>query len=738
MITKSGAKLLDFGLAKSSSTVNPSHASSATHETEHKPLTGEGTILGTFQYMAPEQLEALEADARTDIFALGTVLYEMASGHRAFEGKTRTSLIAAIVKDEPRPLSELQPLTPPAFEHLVQKCLSKDPDDRWQSAHDVAQELRWILAAGSQAGVGAPVATTRQRRGRYLWPAASVLLVAIAAVAAFLAGRESAPRTPIRFAFLMPLERPLNPVTLAASPDGKRFAFILSDGKQNRIFLRALNGLELRPIAGTEGAMNLFFSPAGDVLVFAADGKLKRVPLDGGPVTEICDSTRLYGGVWLPDDTLVYSPWFSGPLFRVDAKGGTPKRFTTLDPSQKEAGHTWPVLMPGGDEVIFTVEHSGKPFNQATLAAQPLNGGPRRVVLRGGYRPRALDATTLLFARGSSLFAVDVRRAGEPIEVLRGIYVNSTTGAAAYSVAAKGLLAYVPGDDGTDRVELLYGDRVTGKSRPLTAQKKLFGSVAVPPDGTRLALSIAEANDDIWTLDLRRDLLSRLTFEAENFAPVWNADGTEIVFTSDRAGPFNLYAIAADGGGSPRRLTTSARDHETADVAPDGTIAFTERDQNLKGDIYLLPEGGAPHALATTPFNEVAGTFSPDGKWLAYTSDESGQDQVYIRAVHGTAKWQISTEGGYVPQWDVDGRTLFFAATEGTGIHGVRLQFDPHFSASRAFLAFPLDKTHRFGAWDVMPDGKSFVFSRIRPEIGRHEVRVVTDFANDVRARLRP
>ena len=344
MITKSGAKLLDFGLAKLGAPIDLDGA------TQQKPLTQEGTIVGTLQYMAPEQLEGEEADARTDIFGLGAVLYEMATGQRAFEGKTKTSLIAAIVTSQPKPMSHIQPLTPPALEHVVRKCLAKDRDDRWQSAHDIAEELRWISEAGSQAGVATSLTLRRKSRERIAWIAALVLTALIAAAFGL---RRPRPIPVITASITAPLHAPFEFLGQASlSPEGASIAFVGFGKSGLSLWIRPMDKSEPRQLPGTQGAFAPFWSPDGKSLGFFADGKLKRIAVGGGPAQTICDAPGPFvGGSWNKRDVIVFSAEGTGPLYRVDAAGGKPQAVTKLTP--KEEAHRWPVFLPDDDHFIF-------------------------------------------------------------------------------------------------------------------------------------------------------------------------------------------------------------------------------------------------------------------------------------------------------------------------------------------------------------------------------------------------
>jgi len=513
-------------------------------------LTQEGTVLGTFQYMAPEQLEGKEADARTDVFAFGAVLYEMATGKKAFEGKSQASLIASILTADPDPVSTIQPMAPPALDRVVKTCLAKDPEDRWQSAHDIGSELAWIAQAGSQAGVAAPVVTSRRRRDRLTWGVVGALAGAAAAALAtwaLLRGASSAGRPVTHVAIALPPSETLvvdNFSSIAISPDGWQVVYVARKGEARQLFRRSLDAAEATPIAGTEGAFTPFFSPDGRWVGFWADGKVKKVSLAGGTPVPVCSLAQpLLGGAWGPDDTILYPEKWAGGLLRVPASGGSGAPLTKPALKGEDRGHLWPEILPDGKAVLFTV-FTGGSLDDYAIAVRSLTTGEQKVLIRGGTFGRYAATGHILYARGGALFAVpfDAKRlvvTGAPYPVAQGVALN--TNGAGFAVSRGGTLLYVPGGFEQQNRALYWVDR-KGTASPISRTRRPYDSPRLSPDGKRLAVVVEAETYDIWVLDVERDSLARFSFGKDDTSPIWSPDGKRIVFDSSQAGPYNLYA----------------------------------------------------------------------------------------------------------------------------------------------------------------------------------------------------
>jgi len=726
MITRGGAKLLDFGLAKGATFDVPDGA------TQHKPLTQEGTILGTFQYMAPEQLDGAEADARSDIFALGAVLYEMATGQRAFEGKTRTSLIAAIVKEQPRPISELQPLTPAAFEHVVARCLEKDPEERWQSARDVAQELRWIADRGSQAGVPAPALPARRNRERMAWSVAAIALL-IAAVSGVLAWRSTRRvETPQVMRFSAPntiSSRPMDTYgAIAISPDGREIVYSATAGTSKMLFRRATDSFETRPIPGTEGGVQPFFSPDGKWLGVFARHKLMKIALAGGQPIELAQAAQPRGAQWLEDDTIVFCPWYYGGIERVSASGGTPTVVSKVDRGAGERSHRWPHVIDEEKVVLYSLG-LGSSWDNARVVAQRLDSGERKVVINGGSDARYLPTGHLVYVRGQSLYAIafDAKKLetrGQPVEVVTGV-ANHSAGGAEFAFSRNGILVYfspgVGGDEG-GRLEIL--------NRRGERQEAVLPDVAIvnptfSPDGTAIA---GIRGWSLWTYDLQRGTSTRVAHGPRTAWPLWSTDGTRIYYGSERAGPWDTWTRAADGSDEERRLTSSETSFVPLAIAPEGREVLLRADRKDTGaDVDVLDLAtGATRPFLRTESDEGWATYSPDGRFIAYASDESGRLEVYVRPSSGTGRWQISSQGGTKPRWVHEDEIAYVS---GTKIMTVTVKTSPAFQVGAPQLLFEKNASD----FDLAKDGRVLIVQTPDPDDSPGRLNVVVNWFEDVR-----
>ncbi|HWC19392.1 MAG TPA: protein kinase, partial [Terriglobales bacterium] len=562
MLTKAGAKLMDFGLAKQS---GPAPLAQALNDMtmEHSKLTGAGIIVGTFQYMAPEQLEGKEADARTDIFALGEVIYEMATGKAAFAGNSRASLIAAIMSTDPTPMSQVQPLTPPALERTVRKCLAKDPEDRWQSASDLASDLKWMAESGSQAGVPAPVAAKGTRRDLLPW--AVVVLAVIGAIAfaaiRFLGGAK--PAAVIRASILV--EEGTFPILTGdfagppmLSPDGKNLAYVAAKEQgAAMLWLRPLSGTHAQVLPGTEGAIFPFWSPDGRNLGFFANGKLKTVSIEGGTPAEVCSAPFARGGTWNAQGTIVFAPDFQSVLQQVPAAGGTPKPATVMD--SKHDSHRWPVFLPDGRHFLYlAVTHSNNRDPNDGIYLASLDGKENHLVMQGLTNVAYADGR-LLFARDNALMAqpFDAKAGtpqGEAQRVSEDVLIDGTIWRAQFDVSHD-LLAYVSG--GLTPWQARWYDRSGKQLESIGDQVVNLVAVRLSPDGTRLATEAGETKSDIWVYDRKREVNTRLTFGAGTDAsssPVWSPDGKWIAYSGIRHLKNNILRKPVSGGGAEEVL----------------------------------------------------------------------------------------------------------------------------------------------------------------------------------------
>ena len=676
MLTKSGVKLLDFGLAKA---MTPSGAAnSLTALPTQANLTQEGTILGTFQYMAPEQLEGKDADARTDIFAFGCVLYEMATGRKAFSGASRASLISSIMKEDPSPVSQVQPMSPAALDRIVKTCLEKDPEERWQSAADIKRELRWIAEGGSQAGP-APTAVTRKSRERLLWIALAILALA-AALPWVIRDRKAVPVdvAVTRFAVLPPddasfLGGDLDPVTI--SPDGRRFALLATSEGRRRIWIRLLESLTPEQLPGTEGASYPFWSPDSQSIGFFADGKLKKIAASGGPVQTLCDAPIGRGGSWSRDGVILFAPrQFGEPLYRVSSSGGVPVPATRLEPSRKESAHRWPSFLPDGRHFLYLASVSTRHANNGIYVGS-LDSKETTLLIRADSNVAYSPAGHILFVRDHTLMAQRfdaerLRPVGEMVLVVERMPQDIASSHSPFSVSGNGTLAYWTGDT---KKELVWFDQAGKRLASLVGASDLELAPSLSPDEKRVALSRPDARSgrtDIWVVEISRGISSRLTLDrfGENF-PIWSPDGTRIAYTSNRDGPEDVYVRGSTGTGREELLNKSDVAHKhPLDWSRDGRFILYHTQQPRTGsDVLALPLFGnrQPIPFLSTEFEERHAQFSPDGRHVVYASDESGVYEIYVQPFPGPGeKLQVSTQGGIQPRWRRDGKEIFYVARD--------------------------------------------------------------------------
>ncbi len=667
MLTKGGVKLLDFGLAK---TLAPQSAqtqlTSLPTMASPQHLTQQGTILGTFQYMAPEQLEGGEADARSDIFALGAVLFEMATGRKAFEGKSQASLIGAILKENPPSVSSIAPMTPPALDRAIATCLAKDPENRFQTAHDVKLQLQWIAEGGSQAGLPAPVAQRRKSREKLAWALAAAAALAAAGFAFGFVRRAPAHPQVVRFEIPTPPEL----TTIDApriSPDGKIIAFNATDSSgRSRIWVRALDALKARALDGTEGAGRPFWSPDSRFIGFVAAGKLQKIDVTGGPPQKICDAPGGSDGTWSTSGVILLDGTGPQPIRRVPASGGTAVDFVKQDASRKERTVAWPEFLPDGRHFLYMATGEKPEDNVYRIGSLDSTGSKTLASAQTlvSYAPPGY----LLFVRDRTLVAQPfdakaLKTTGEPTPLAEQIGTDSV-GLARFSVSRNGTLVYRTGESGN---RFVWMDR-SGKEGEAVGDPGDSRNPAFSPDGERLAYDLADSRrgkTDVWIRDLKRGVSSRFTFDTDGaFAPLWSPDGKRVVYTVGN----DLFEKASEGLGEEKPLLKSDELKFACDWSRDGKyIAYSSQGKETAFDIWILPTFGdmKPVPFVKTPFAELRPVFSPDGRFLAYQSNESGRAEIYVQSFPGPGgKWQISTAGGIEPHWRGDGKELYYRAPD--------------------------------------------------------------------------
>jgi Tol biopolymer transport system component len=685
MITKSGVKLLDFGLAKA---VAPTTPQQVTSFPTQQALTQEGTILGTFQYMAPEQLEGKEADARTDIFAFGAVLYEMATGKKAFTGTSQASLISSIMSAEPPAVSAVTRMAPPAFDRVTRTCLAKDPEERWQSAADVKRELRWITEPEAPTSAAAAISGRSRARQLAWWLVAVLTLLLFATLPLAIAHlRHPFPAHALRFNLLLPAET-IDTGGLAVSPDGRSLAFAAQDDSGNSgLWIRSLETGAMTQLAGTDYARLPFWSPDGRHIAFFSRDKLKKVEAAGGTPSTICGiSGNPRGGTW-SKGVILFSPAANSPILRVSAEGGSPVAATNL--TDRSGAHLWPFFLPDGRRFLFvSVRSRVDPSASSSLAGA---GGEVFIGSLEGKEPiKILQIPIaypvvyapdghLLFVRdalvaqaldldGGRLLGEPVRLSGPLARKLGSMYV--TADYLPFSLSGSGILVFGGPGVALGSLKLTWFDR-QGNELGRLGSRGAYRDPAFSPDWKRVAGQVSDEMGvgDLWLLDLERNIETRFTFQpAARINPIWSPDGNRIVFASDQPGIRQLFVKRSDGNGPDEQLLKTGRLDVPTDWSPDGQfVVYEERDPAGKRDLWLLPMSGdrKPVPYLKTPFDEFQGQISPDGKWMAFGSDESGRWEIYVQSLPAIGgKFQVSNSGGTQPRWRRDGRELFYLSME--------------------------------------------------------------------------
>jgi len=736
MLTAGGAKLLDFGLAKTAPALSGSAAAAnsgmppstptmtlAELSSPSKGLTQRGTVVGTFQYMAPEVLQGAEADARSDIFSLGCVLYEIVTGRRAFEGKSQLSVLTGILERDPEPVSEMQPTSPAALDHLVKKCLEKNPDERFQSAHDVKVQLQWIAEGGAQTRVQ----TSSQKLGLLPWliAGAAVLLLA-GSLAGYLLPSRTGPM--VRSFILPPAGTAF--ITFAPSsgppeisPDGTKLAFTARDDKGKVIlYMRPLSAVTAEPLAGTEDASYPFWSPDSREIGFFAGGKLKKIDANGGPPQNLCDVAVGRGGTWNKEGVIVFSPGATQSLLRVAAEGGTPEAASKFDLSRGDNSHRWPQFLPDGRHFLFWArssrgmqEHQVYVGTVGSLDAKPLMKSRLPALYVPGY---------LLFLRDQTLMAQPfnartLELSGVPTPIAEHVAVNSTTSRPVFSASNDRTIIYQIGSE-QGGWQLLWLTR-DGKQIGTVGDLAPYTDPAISPDGTRVAVGIftGQGSSDIWIFDSRRAAKTRLTFGTAILRfPLWSPDGKTIFYGSNAKGAYHIYAKAADGTGPEQVILEDDAFDYPWDISPDQKyLAYMRPAADGKGgtEMWALPLSGdrKPFPIVPSLFTNTWAAVAPNGKWMAYSSNESGRFEVYVTAFPGGgAKWEVSVNGGSMPKWRRDGKELFFLdpadnlmAVE-VNTSGNTIQTGtPH------LLFRPVGLQSQLGPYTVTADGKRFLIN---------------------------
>ncbi|MBI2678655.1 MAG: serine/threonine-protein kinase [Candidatus Koribacter versatilis] len=682
MLTKGGAKLMDFGLAKGNE--NAPLATALTEMTaDAKKLTAEGTIVGTFQYMSPEQLEGHEADVRTDIFAFGEVVYEMATGRPAFSGRTKASLIASILSADPKPLSEVAPMTPPALERVVRTCLAKDPDERFQTAHDLKLQLQWIAEGGTQLGIPAPLVHRRRNRERLAW--ASGVVLALLVAASFLFYQRTRPRELYQFLVMPPEKVAFNFRGLSGppvvSPEGKRVAFVATVvGRvgDRSLWLRSLDSVESRPLSGTDGATYPFWSPDSRFIGFFANGKMKKIEVATGVVLNICDVAEGRGGAWNEQGVILFGQRDLALLRTTAAGGAEAQKLTALDRKVSQTSHRFPYFMPDGEHFIYVAQG---PETHAffTSLSHPENA-TRLNEVTGNV---AFVDGRLLYTRESTLLAqpfdpVKGTFSGDPVPIGEQVQSDPQFNFSVFSSSQNGVLAFQSGavDVGT---KLIVLDRKGGETL-LDTEPSMIGALALAPSG-RLAMSVREpggTHTNIWQFSLADKQKSRFTFDDQSCCPYFSPDGSKLLYASSAASAGGSRATTirlkpASGLGSEEVLLETPDEVYPSGWSPDGKYVLLEKHAvtpQVKWELWAVPAtgGGKPFLLLKSDTDARDGHVSPDGKWLTFDGRDSGRFEIYVIPFRPDpsdatpkGKWQVSNGGALQPTWSNNGKELFFS-----------------------------------------------------------------------------
>jgi serine/threonine protein kinase len=742
-------KILDFGIAKLTEAEGPSSSTVKTVA----PGTQPGFVIGTVGYMAPEQIRGLAADRRSDIFSFGAVLYEMLCGRRAFTGTTNADVMTAILKEDPPDLTVVEPRVPPILGRVVERCLEKSPVDRFQSTEDLAFALEG-LAASADTGSVTPHATEEPMAARK-WPyaaAAVAVLLVLGVVATTYLRLPSSSIGVIR----LPVPPPrgaatITPATdmMSLSPDGKRLLFPAASGDgTERLWVRSLNAIDALPIAGTESGTYPFWSPDGRSIGFFAEGKLKKIDAAGGSPTTLVDAPQPAGATWSANGVIVFSS--AGRLHRISSAGGSAAPL--LGANEGRTGSTFanPTFLPDGRHLLYLDTGSGG-VNEGAIYAGSIDSRERTVVLKTASNV-SYGEDYLFFLRDTTLMAQPFNASrlaltGDALPVAEQIERASGGAARGAFAVADRVLAY-QANEGGPRVatNLTWIDRA-GIQTGTVGDRGDYGDVTLSPDGSRAAVSVLESlgGRDVWIFDVARGVSTRFTFDAkENLSSTWSPDGSRIAFSSRRNGHDDVFVKPSSGGGADQPLLVDNFDKLPMDWSPDGrSLLFANGNLSIvgsRGSLWILPLAGGkkPYSILDAPsFSQTRGQFSPDGKWLAYASNESGRFEIYAVSFPGQDhKARISTAGGNWPRWRRDGKELFYLTTPpDEGLHAAAI------GVRGGNLIVGEDRTLFQVRWrngvrypyDASPDGQRFLFALLAEAQQTSPITLVVNWPSELK-----
>jgi serine/threonine protein kinase/Tol biopolymer transport system component len=737
-ITKDGrVKILDFGLAKLMGAADGSQ--SQTEVPTRRVDTEPGVVMGTIGYMSLEQLRSKPADHRSDIFSFGAILYEMLSGRRAFRGESTADTMSAILREDPPDLSETNKNIAPALERVVNHCLEKNPEERFHSSRDLAFAIEALsgssrLSDSTRTVLATLPAPRSNRRELIAWIAAGLLLVATLTLALLYFRPTPQTEHPVRFVIAAPKNTTdvSNPVI---SPDGRTVAFLASLAGRRFLYIRQLGSVEEQQLAGTEEAMSPFWSPDSRYLGFFSNNKLKKIEVTGGPAQTLCDAQSAYGGTWNREGIILMSLDTKG-INRVAAGGGTPTPVLKLDESRKELAQAWPSFLPDGRHFLYQ-SWNGRSDDSAIYVSS-IDGSDRKLLLKADSSPLYAPPGYLLFARDTTLMAQSFNPAqfqlsGEPFPVAEQVVYNGSNSFSQVSISEAGVIVFLTSSV-SDR-QLIWFDR-SGKELGAVGPPAAYNDIVLSPDGKKVAIqSEVGGNFDIWLMDVARGVPSRFTFDsATEDNPVWSPDGRTVVFSSGPEGSFELYKKVSSGAGNSEPLLKSGSGSEATDWSGDGRfILYNGFHSTTASDVWVLPlltVDTKPYALLQIEFEEGQGHFSPDGRWFAYTSNESGRVEVYVQSFpQSGGKWLISSGGGSQPYWRRDGKELFYIAPDKT-LMAVDINSVSTFEAGKPASLFQTrvsgySAPNRYAA---AADGQRFLINCTAAEVSQTPITVVLNW----------
>jgi Tol biopolymer transport system component len=734
-------KVLDFGLAKLVEAPVVHGGGLSQSPTISAPaMTGIGSILGTAAYMSPEQAKGRAVDKRGDVWAFGCVVYEMLTGSRPFIGEDVTGTMAAILERQPS-WERLPAATPAPIRRLLLRSLEKDPRRRLHSIADARLEIEDALAPQA---TGRAVVDPRLRRSIAFGILLAVILTALTTGTLVWLLKPSAAAVPaardtVRFNITPPAPLAVAEGFVAVSPDGRQVAYGAGDAASQQLFVHDIGRFDSRVVPGTDGVVDAAFSPDGQSIVFIADRKLKRVALAGGTPRTLRESVDGAGLNWTPDQNILFNPGLATGIWRIPADGGMPTVVTIA--GGKDNNHRFPEMLPNGKGVLFS---GGGGVSENQIYVQSLTSGQRRALVHG-VAPHYLPTGHLTYVEGGTLFAVrfDLERldvTGSAVALVEGIK-QARTSAPLLSFSRVGSMAYVPTVAGAGSNTLVWVDHA-GVEQPAPASGRLYAQPRLAPDGTRVVASLRGDSEDLWLYDLRREAWNRLTFEAKSSFPLWTPDGRRLTYSSGKDGPYNIFWRPVDGSASEERLLAGDRPNYPFSWSPDGRVlAFVSVNSTTFQDIWVLDvhDKSKPRPFLETQFREGAPTFSPDGRWLAYVSDESGRNEIYVRPFPGPGeKWAISTEGGNEPVWPRNGRQIFYRT--GDAMMAVDVETTPTFSAGKPRRLFekPFERSIAFWPnYDVSADGQRLLMIKnVDQTAAPNRLSVVLNWDEDLKQRV--